>query len=132
MLAKEFKGLSFDGSVLTYKCSVIGEGSTVWTGGGFDCPNSNNRITLINSAEYITAFGECNDDSNKIAARGVSVAGDHFTSKLYINYTPDLKGTNVTCIYDNGSVEVIIGTTPIVYNMVPEQTNSGMQLSLRE
>ena len=127
VLAREFEGLSVVnnvGSILSYDCSVIGEGSTVWTGGGFDCPGSNNRIILKNSAEYITTFGACNGGS--ITGRGVSVAGDHFTSELDINYTPDLKGKNVTCIYDNGSVEVIIGTTPIVSE--PERTNSGMQL----
>ena len=129
VLAREFKGLSVVnnvGSILSYDCSVIGEGSTVWTGGGFNCPSSNNRIILKNTAEYITAFGACNGGS--ITGSGISVAGDHFTSELIINYTPDLKGTNVTCIYNNGSVEVIIGTTPIV----PEQTNSGMQLQLEE
>ena len=127
VLAREFKGLSFInnvGSILIYDCSVIGEGSTVWTGGGFNCPSTNNRIILKNTAEYITTFGVCN--SGSIIGRGISVAGDHFTSELNINYTPDLKGKNVTCIYDNGSVEVIIGTAPIVY--VPERTNPGMLL----
>jgi hypothetical protein len=123
-LARE-EGLSFVGSVgsvLTYECSVVGEGSTVWTGGGFDCPSTNDSIILRHTTEYNTTSRTCN--SGSITGRGDLVDRDLFTSLLIIYYTPDLEGTNVTCIYDNGSIEVVIGTTPIVYDIVPDQGKS--------
>ena len=123
VLARE-EGLSVvnnTGSILIYDCSVVGEGSTVWTGFGFDCPSSGDCIILRHITKYNTTSGTCNDGA--ITGRGVSVDGDCFTSQLKISYTPDLKGTNVTCIYDNGSINVIIGTTPIVYIPGPEKRN---------
>ena len=123
MLTKELEnGLSLvsdQGSplIILYNCSVIGEGSTVWTGSAFDCPDINNSIILRHS-EFLTgnatAQETCNNGS--IAGRGVSVDGDCFTSQLYFSVTSDFVGENhnVICIYENGSCELIIGNATII------------------
>ncbi len=37
------------GDVATYTCTVVGGSVTVWSGTVFDCPGSNNRISLVHS-----------------------------------------------------------------------------------
>ena len=37
------------GDTLTYECTVVGLGVTVWTGSAFSCPSSNNEIALLHS-----------------------------------------------------------------------------------
>ena len=122
VLARE-NGLSIVSNVeptLIYSCSVTGEGSTVWRGSAFDCPSSNDSIILRHTTAYNATSGTCNNGF--ITWRGVSVVGDCFISQLSIDiwaYIPDLEGTNITCVYDNGSIEVVIGTISIV----PERIN---------
>ncbi len=111
--------------VLTYDCSVDGEGSTVWTGDDFDCPNTNDSIILRHTAEYNTTCGTCNNGS--ITGRGVSVVDGYYSSLLIIPYTVSrLNETTVTCTYNNGSTEVEIGTIYTLY--VLEKNNQGMSL----
>ena len=80
-------------------------------GSAFDCHITNDSITLRHTADYNATAGTCNNGT--ITGKGVSVEGDCFTSWLYISATPDLEGENVTCIYENGSSELIIGSVPI-------------------
>ena len=116
-------GLSFVSDPLQgiYNCTVVGEGSTVWTGSAFDCPDSNDSIILRHhqfSTDNTTAQGMCNNGS--IIGRGVSVDGDCFTSQLYVKFsvTLNLEGENVICIYKNGSHELIVGNTTIRFGMI--------------
>ena len=110
MLARENKLslVSNEGPVLIYTCSVIGEGSTVWTGSAFDCPRTNDSIVLRHTIKYNTTVGTCN--SGIIFGKVVAVEGDCFTSQLNISATPDLKGKNITCIQRNGNEEMIVGS----------------------
>ena len=119
MLAREnrLSLVSSEGSVLIYSCSVVGEGSTVWTGTAFDCPSTNDAIILKhNITEYNTTVGTCSNGAI-ITGRGLSVEGNCFTSQLNIRATADLEGESVICIHRNGSNELIIGCTTIVLNL---------------
>ena len=113
VLARE-EGLSvvdnaYVGSILY--CSVVGEGISLCSFN--NCPSSNDSIILRHTTEYINT-----SDNGSITGEGTLVDGDCFTSQLNISYTPD---SNVTYIYENESIEVVIGTTDI--SIVSEETN---------
>ena len=42
-------GCACPGDTLTYECTVVGAGSTIWTGSAFNCSNSNYMILLLHN-----------------------------------------------------------------------------------
>ena len=94
----------------TYECSVVGPGSTVWRGSGFQgC--SNNQITLFHSQFSEGTVGICNFGT--ILGRSVRVESNCYTSQLNIFVGADVIETTVLCSYDNGVNEIDIGNTTI-------------------
>ena len=81
--------------ILTYTCTVVGGGSTVWTGSGFSC--SGNEIVLLHT-EYADrmAVGMCNNGA--IIGQGLSVNGNRYTSELRVNASSGLNNTAVRCL----------------------------------
>ena len=99
------------------ECTVKGRSgrpgdATVWRGSAFDCSSANNEIALIHSLfgskSSTVAAGECN--SGSIHAHSVRVEGNCYTSQLYITVTTNMIGKTVECVYDNTSIESVIGT----------------------
>ena len=102
------------GNNLTYECTTVGEGSTVWQGGIFDCPDRSNEITLrhINFASTVT--GECN--AGAVVGESLRAVDNCYTSQLSILYTEEYVGKTVACAYDNGITTTVVGTSPITHN----------------
>ena len=90
------------GDDLTYECTVVGAGSTVWTGSAFSCSTSNNEITLLHSRFSSTQgdYGSCNNGD--IVARSLSVEGNNYTSQLNVTVTYDTAGKTIMCLYSDG------------------------------
>ena len=56
-------------------------------------------------------MGICN--SGAITGEGVSSKGGYFTSQLNIIVSSNLVGQQVSCYHENGSAELLVGTTTI-------------------
>ena len=113
---------------MTFTCSVVGGGNTIWNGTAFDCPSansiSNNQIFLRHSAfgKLGDPNGTCNEGA--IIGEGVSIESTRFTSRLIVSINAYIVGKNVSCIYDNTAQarETLVGITTI------ELTSGGKSL----
>ena len=98
------------GRVLTFNCTTVGLGTTLWTGSAFKCPNSANQIVLRNSkfsSASIESFGACN--SGDIIAKGVNVDGNRHTSQLNVTVSAGLNQSYVECKYNSAEGLQTIG-----------------------
>ena len=96
---------------MIYNCTVVGGGSTLWTGRDFDCPSTSNEIALLHS-EFPGGFGACSNGS--IVGRGVREdPGNVFVSQLNVSVTLNSAGATVQCIYDNGGISTLINSSTI-------------------
>ena len=94
------------GDTLTYECTTFGDSggaiATIWTGTAFDCPQTENKLTLLHTLSFTdTNPLICNDGA--ILVRGILVvSGGNYTSQLNITVNSDMNGQTVECFYDNG------------------------------
>ena len=101
------------GDTLTYECTTFGESggaiATIWTGTAFDCPQTENKLTLLHTLSFTdTNPLICNDGA--ILVRGILVvSGGNYTSQLNITVNSDMNGQTVECFYDNGFRTQVIG-----------------------
>ena len=97
----DISGCVCPGDILTYECTVMGAGATVWTGIAFNCPWFRNEIVLLHnhfiSANRISII--CNNGA--IVVGGLSIEGNNYTSQLNVTVTPDIAGKMITCLHDN-------------------------------
>ena len=110
------------GRELRLECTVVGLGSTVWSGTAFDCPGQSNDIVLQHS-RFESEVGRCNNGMIIGCSHNRPFDGPNstFTSQLII-HLPSLNGTSntlegetVKCIYDNGTTATIVDTHTIAY-----------------
>lgn len=89
------------GDTVSYKCTVMGRGTTLWQGSAFrDC--ASNHIALLHS-QFTSdegAYGTCNNGA--IVGWSIAVEDDCYTSQLNVTISTELDGSNVECVYDNG------------------------------
>ena len=121
------------GRELRLECTVVGVGSTVWSGTAFDCPERGNEILLRHSQfESGGAVGECNNGMiiGHFHNRTFDGLNSKYTSQLTIQL-PSLNATNntleektVECIYDNGTTVTVIDTHTITYTSKINLINS--------
>ena len=108
------------GHQLRLECTVVGGGTTVWTGSALDCtPSYYNRIILRHSQfENGTSVG-CNNSG--IIVRSINTTSDSdgikYISQLIIQLDENntLEGRTVECFNDDGLHEIVIGTHVISY-----------------
>ena len=88
---------------LTFRCTAVGPGATIWRGSALNCPSSLNEIQLYHSRFASgRAVGYCND--RNIVAYAVGTTEGRFHSNLKIvNLTHEMNGTTIKCIYDDGA-----------------------------
>ena len=100
------------GETVTFECSVIGRGSTVFLGSAFDCKNSRNEIRLLHNRYNRTTGtnGTCNNGA--IMGHSLRFEDNHYISQLHITVSYDLVGT-VECIHDNGTTTKTVGNYSI-------------------
>ena len=103
---------------LTYKCSVVGGGATVWKGTTFDCPLADDEVIIFHRMNYTSQRPQtCNNEA--ITGHAISVENDVYTSQLNIqvNDTENLMNTTVVCAHDNGTHTVEIGSATLNNNI---------------
>ena len=88
-----------------FECNVTGVGSTVWRGSAFNCPL---REIVFRHNQFIDSKGTCNDGA--ILARGVSVEGNRYTSRLNVTISSSLNGESIVCAHHNSTGTTVIGT----------------------
>ena len=102
---------------MTFTCSIVGGGNTIWNGTAFKCPStnsvSNDQIFLRHSAFATMTSGMCNDGA--IVGEAVSIEGTRYTSRLNVAVNSDVVGRTISCIYDDTTqgMEILIGTAAI-------------------
>ena len=94
------------GDVLTYTCTIIGGGSTIWSGSAFDCSSKSNEIILRHSQFASGMDGNCNGGA--ITARSLGVVDDTcYSSQLNLTFNLDLNNKTVQCAYSSETIESI-------------------------
>ena len=107
-------GCTCQGHNVTFTCTIVGGGSTIWKGSAFDCPSasdsSDNQILLFHSrfGSEQNPTGSCNNA--KIQGMGVSNVNGIFTSQLIVTITPSVIGKEVQCVHENTIAEIPIGS----------------------
>lgn len=88
------------GDSLTYRCTTVGTGSTIWRGTVFQC--TERSITLRHS-QYSVPGGVSRECNSNITARSIGVTNNCYTSQLNVIVSRDLANRSVTCAYDFGT-----------------------------
>ena len=103
-------GCACPNDVLTYVCTVVGVGNTLWEGTAFDC--SARSIVLLHTQfdSPEGASGNCNSD---IAGRSLSVESDCYTSQLFVTVSSRLNNKTVTCVHNSGIGMIPIGVSTL-------------------
>ena len=103
---------------LTLECNVIGAGSTVLSlrGNSVICDYSS-EITLLHS-RYNKSNGTsgttlCNNGAIELVGWSLRVEDNCFTSLLQIKFSNNFAESLVTCIYDDGMTENVVGNYSI-------------------
>ena len=104
-------GCSCPGYTLTFECTVVGSGTTVWLGSAFDCVYSSNEIGLSHGRFAISIRRTCNNGA--IVRQSLGVENNSYTSQLNVTVSRDLIGKSVTCVHDNGTYVYAIGSSII-------------------
>jgi hypothetical protein len=99
---------------LTYECTTVGPGTTLWRGTAFNCSINGHEISLRHTSFKTPdgAFDQCNNGN--ITGHSLRVEGDHYTSQIHVLFTPDLLGRTIECIYNNLTSYQLIGNSTIV------------------
>ena len=112
------------GGELRLEYTVVGLGSTVWSGTAFDCPGQGDEILLRHTQFESGVEGQCTNGMIIGHSHNRTFDGPNskFTSQLIIhlpllNATNTLEGKTVECIYDDGTTTTVTGTYTIAYNM---------------
>ena len=103
--------------LLTYTCTAVGGGTTLWGGTAFDCPSTANEIILRHSLFAVRgAFGDCNNGA--IVGRSLRVENNCYISQLNVTISTSLNNKTVQCAHnsdvgtntvDEASLNVISG-----------------------
>ena len=99
---------------LTYECTTVGPGITIWRGTAFNCTARAHRIALRHSL-FITPRGaseECNNGN--IIGHSLRVEKGHYTSRIHVLFSLDLLGHTIDCIHNSNSSNELIGNSTIL------------------
>ena len=102
------------GDVLTYECTVVGGGSTVWEGSAFQCSGINHNFIVLRHSQFSSAEkpqGVCNNGG--IVARAIGAFDNNYISQLNVTVSPVTNNKTVKCAYDNLSSVTTVDTTTI-------------------
>ena len=102
------------GYTVTYQCSIVGGGTTVWQGTAFQCSGLNRHLSLRHSKFNVSVkpYGGCNNGA--IIAHAIGVVDNHYTSQLNVTLSPEMNNRTVECVYDNGT-ETIVGSAVLAF-----------------
>ena len=94
----ENTGCACPGSVLTFTCTAVGGGSTLWDGSAFTCIENGNSIVLRHSLfDSGGIAGVCSNGA--IMGRSIGVENGCYTSQLNVTVDPTLNMRTVRCTH---------------------------------
>ena len=97
------------GDVLTFTCTIVGGGNTLWRGSAFDCESTSDEIILRHSTFGTTGTsGTCN--SGTIVGQSVGVEDTCFTSRLNVTVSESLNSRAVQCDHNSNTGTRNIGS----------------------
>ena len=96
---------------LTFQCTAVGTGNTIWRGSAFNCAESGHEIALQHSLfRYLEgAIAQCGN----ITGYSLGVENHFYTSQISVVFSSHLLGRTIECVYDNGEELVVIGNTTV-------------------
>ena len=106
---------------LTFECSILGNGITVWQGSAFDCASTSHQI-LLSHSRFEGATGHCNNGA--IVASSIDVlpanngtSDQCFISKLNVAVTDAMRNKTVECFHDQPNIHLsaVIGNTTLIF-----------------
>ena len=100
------------GRVLTYACTTVGRGSTLWTGTAFDCTNNmiNLRHSLFNDSNR-GATGDCSNGA--LVGRSIGVMDNCYSSQLIVRIMADMDNKTIRCDHRPGTEIFPIGQSTV-------------------
>ena len=98
--------------MLTYTCTAVGRGSTLWTGTAFDCTNNwiNLRHSLFNDSNR-GATGDCSNGA--LVGQSIGVTDNCYTSQLRVRIAADMDNETIRCDYRPGTDTFTIGQSTL-------------------
>jgi hypothetical protein len=97
--------------VLTYTCTAVGTGNTLWTGTAFDCATNGIILRHERFSQSGGAVGVCNNDA--IDGRSVGVENNCYTSEIDVTVSATFNNKTIQCIHNSGTGINTIGTSVI-------------------
>ena len=99
---------------LTYECTTVGPGTTLWRGTAFNCAARGDEIALWHNLFTAPegAYDQCNNGN--ITGHSVQVEMGHYTSQIQVIFSTDLLGSSIECHHYNLSSYELIGSSTIV------------------
>ena len=98
---------------LTFQCSTVGSGNTLWRGSAFSCSQNGDEILLLHS-QFIGDRDDAEQCGN-ITARGLRVEDGVYVSQLTIPFSSYVIGHTVECVHDDSVEPVVIGNSTISF-----------------
>ena len=100
------------GMALTYTCTAVGRGSTLWTGTAYDC--SNNWINLCHSLFNDSNRGATGDCSGgALVGQSIGVTDNCYTSQLHVRVAADMDNETINCDHRPGTEINTIGESTL-------------------
>ena len=100
------------GHTVTFQCTVVGIGSTVWQGSAFHCSESDGSLTLRHQQFANGTLLKYCDGAN-VVAHAIGVIGNSHLSQLNLTVSNEVNNKTVECVQDTGTEVIIIGTTAV-------------------
>lgn len=101
------------GETVTFECTAVGPGVTLWQGSAFMNCESNNIVLLHSQfSSRMGTSGACNNGA--IIGWSLAVDNDCFTSRLNVTMNTELEERYIECVYDDGIHPLSVGLSEIL------------------
>ena len=93
--------------ILTFNCTIVGDGTTLWNGTAFVCVSDFNEIPLRhdNFGTPSGAGGSCT--GGRLIGRSLSSNNNCFTSELLVNASAELNNKTIRCIHRDSQGQMV-------------------------
>ena len=104
-------GCTCAGDTLTYGCTAVGPGNTLWEGSVFDCVA---KSIVLRHSLYGTggASGVCN--GGNITARSIDVNNNCYISQLSVRVSSNFNNKTIRCTHDSTMGRETIGSSTLI------------------
>ena len=97
------------GQNVTYQCSTIGGGATLWQGSALGC-----ELVILHAQFFGASSQMCSNGETLTLAFPKGVVDNCYTSQLNVTVNASINNTNVICAYDNGT-RVVVGNETLKF-----------------